>query len=265
MTAARAAWSWAVMCAVVVSACGDGRPIDAGTDAAPTDTSLPALDAPAFDAPAMLDAPASDAGPVGFGRVAGPCGRLPAELGTPTPSYFDTRLDFAADAYDDPAERDQLTGGAREILVDGTSGGSSGVSEAFAFEVLSRCEGATLIATETEIVYVPATSKKTDMLVEIDGVRIGVSVTRAVGFPPDAPYTTAEAAFIEDKLDDILESTMNVRSDFMWTKQILLIMAYGDMHATSIRAVWDSIDAASRADTIVYVVVTDGADDPIYF
>ncbi len=41
-------------------------------------------------------------------------------------------------------------------------------------------------------------------------------------------------------------------------------MAYADMHAESLETAWDSLDATLTADTIVYVVVTDGRDDPLY-
>lgn len=212
---------------------------------------------------AQLDA-SVDASTSGFGSIAGPCGRVAAELSDADPSYFLTRFDFMTNGYDDPDERTLLTDGAQQILADGTAGGSSGVSEALAFEVLARCEGATFVKSETEVVYDPTTSKKTDILVSIDGMRVGVSVTRAEAFPLDAPYTTTNAAFIERKLTDILESSMNVVEADRWVKQILVVMAYGDMHADSIRTVWEGLNAETRADTILYIVVTDGDDASIY-
>jgi hypothetical protein len=72
-----------------------------------------------------------------------------------------------------------VSAGAQEILAEGTAGGSSGYSEAFAFEVLHRCEGAELIKSETEIVY-DTPGALTDILVRIDGMPVGVSVTRVV-------------------------------------------------------------------------------------
>jgi hypothetical protein len=103
-------------------------------------------------------------------------------------------------------------------------------------------------------------------LVEIDGSKVGVSVTRAVGFPPDDPYPAAQAeSLMADKLSDILISSQNVVPEDAWVKQILLVMAYADMHAELIEAAWLGLDDATRADTIVYVVVTDGSDTPVYF
>jgi hypothetical protein len=264
---------------VLVIACGGAAP-PAGGDAGPIVDAAPPLDAfveldsgvrddaaPPLDATAEADAGTEGDAAVdtGFGSIAGICGTVADELDEAAPSFRLLRLDFGSDAYDDPAERALLTAGAQEILAEGTAGGSSGVSEAFAFEVLARCEGATLVKTETEIVYDPPTSVKTDILVEIAGMRVGVSVTRAVAFPPDTPYGVDRALFIEDKLDDILVSSANVVAEDSWVKQILVVMAYGDMHAESIRTVWDGLDAETRADTILYVVVTDGEDDPVYF
>lgn len=222
------------------------------------------------DAGAFIDG-GLDAGPRsaldgGHGRVHGECFRVPPELSQPTPSYLQVRLDFEMDQYDEPAERPRLTQGAQVMLATPNAGGSSAISEAFAFEVLALCEGATLVKTETQITYLPPTSKKTDILVSIDGQQVGVSVTRAVSFPPDAgyPLTPQRIAFLEGKLDDILVSSANVQPPDRWVKQLLVVMAQGDEHAATLRAAWQQIDAMSKADTVLYVVVTDGPDAPLY-
>lgn len=236
-----------------------GGAVDMGTE--PTDGA--AIDVSTLDM-IELDAGSDAGGSEGFALIEGPCGRIAAELDNASPSYFLTHLDFMTDGFDDPTERPLLTDGAQQILEDGTAGGSSGISEAFAFEVLARCESATFVKSETEIVYDPVTSKKTDILVSIDGMQVGVSVTRAVGFPRTDPYTVEDAEFIERKLTDILESSANVVEEDSWVKQILLVMAYGDMHAESIHTAWESLPAETRADTILYVVITDGDDESIY-
>jgi len=251
-----------------------GPRFDAGqlSDAGESDAGLP--DAGANDA-GSIDAGVQDAGldagprlalDGGHGRVLGECYRVPPELGRATPSFLQVRLDFGMDQFDEPAERPRLTQGAQTMLATPNAGGSSGISEAFAFEVLALCEGASLVKTETQIAYVPPTSKKTDILVRIAGQQVGVSVTRAVSFPPDAgyPLTPQRLAFVEGKLDDIIVSSMNVQPPDRWVKQLLVVMAQGDEHAATIRAAWDAIDAASKADTVLYVVVTDGLDGPIY-
>ena len=253
-------------------ACGEVHNGDAGADAS-SDATLDASVVDAFPIDAETDSAidvGSDAGNAadasGFGLIAGPCGMVAGELETPTPSLFVNRLDFADDRFDDPGDIDLLTAGAQRILDEGTLGGSSGLSEAFAYEVLERCEGASLLKSESLISYMEGTTGAfTDILVELEGLKIGVSVTRAVGFPRDDPYTIEDgASIIERKLSDVLESTARVADGDRWVKQILLVMAYADMHAESLQTAWDAIDASVRADTIVYVVITDGMDGPIY-
>ena len=73
-----------------------------------------------------------------------------------------------------------------------------------------------------------------------------------------------DAASLEGKLDDVIESSANVDAEFAWDKQILLVIAYGEMHAASVQTAWETFDAPSRADTIVYVVTTDGDDENLY-
>lgn len=259
---------------MLLVACGDDSspPDDAGVDGSRFDGGIDAPDDSGLDAP--IDSPIDDAGAdavdamadMGFGEIDGPCPLILDELTSGSGAYFFTRLDFADDPFDDPEDTDQLTEGGQEILAEGTLGGSSGISEVFAYEVLERCEGASLVKSETEIEYMPDTSgPSTDILVGFDATRIGVSVTRAVGFPRDDPYSVAQATtLLEDKLGDILLSSARVSAADAWVKQILVVMAYEDMHAESLQAAWLTIDPDVRADTLVYVVVTDGMDGPIY-
>jgi hypothetical protein len=215
------------------------------------------------DAPPTADSgPGQSDGGQEFGAISGQCGVLDDEIGSAAPARLVSR--FAFDHLYTEADLDLLTAGGREIIADGNAGGSSLLSEVFAFELLSRCELAALLKTETEIVY-DVEGKKTDLLVDIDGAKIGVSVTRAVAFPFDAPYTEAQAeALLDDKLSDILQSTANVSAGDRWTKQILAVLAYGPGHADSLAAAYATLDPGVLADSVVWVIVTDGADDFIY-
>ena len=47
-------------------------------------------------------------------------------------------------------------------------------------------------------------------------------------------------------------------------KQILHVIAWGPMHAESMRTAFDQIDDTVRADTILIVTVTDGDDGFLY-
>jgi hypothetical protein len=239
----------------------------------------PAVDAPVTDASdwtydVMPDAPGPDAPDVdastavprpGFGDITGTCGVLTlAELDGTVPLWFQGELTFS-NRYDDPAERDQLTPGGLEIILDGNAGGSSLYSEVFAYEWLARCELATLIKTETEILYDTVDSKRADLLVEIDGRRVGVSVTRAMTFPFGQPYTLAAAtALFDRKLDDLQLATQHAVPGDHWTKQMVWAEAYDLQHAQVAMQAWAGFDDQTRGDAILIVVVTNGDDLFIY-
>lgn len=257
-----------ILIALLLAGCtGPAMGLDAGSHAGLHDAGevldADSLDAALFDA-GLFDAGASDAGPGPVGTLSGACGELDEdELLSASPFLFENAIDFPM-GFDEDADEARLSEGGREILRDGNAGGSSLYSELFAFEVLHRCEGAALLATETEIRY-DVEGTITDLLVEIDAHRVGVSVVRAIAFPFEDPYTVEQArTILESKLSDILESSANVSDEDRWVKQILSVIAYGPMHAESIAAAWATIDASIRADTILVVTVTNGDDAFIY-
>jgi hypothetical protein len=216
------------------------------------------------DAEPIAEAGASDAGQGGFGAIMGACGVLDSALTSSSASTVSNSIDFGTDPYDD-SDAPRLTAGGREILSDGNAGGSSLFSELFAYEVLARCEGAELLKTETEVVYTDPMGKITDLLVSIDGLKIGVSVTRAVSFPRDASYTPQDALpLIQRKLEDILVSTANVAAEDRWVKQILHVIAYDQPHADSVFGAYELVDPNTRSDTILIVTRSDGDDEFIY-
>ncbi|MCX4247580.1 hypothetical protein [Paraliomyxa miuraensis] len=197
-----------------------------------------------------------------LGTISGECGLIDAlELDSPSAFTFENAIDFRDLGFD----YDLLTPEGQAVYDAGNLGGSSLHSEVISFEVLARCEGAQLLATEGEIVYTDPMGTKTDVLVEIDGRVVGVSVTRAVGFPPDDPYTEMQAAnLLTDKLEDILASTANVAPRDAWVKQILHVIAYADMHAQSLLAAYATLPPEVTADTILLVTVTHGNDAFVY-
>lgn len=256
---------------LVASGCDGAAPADAGTDAGAMLDARVAVDA-GSDAGSLPDARIAmdaslDGGFDPAGTISGTCGVLDDEILDPSPFFFDNVMTF--DEAWTSADTDRVSEGAREILMDGTAGGSSGYSEAFAFEVLHRCEGAAFVKSETEIVYDTAGSI-TDILVAIDGHPVGVSVTRAVTVTGACTradtYTEAVAEeLLMRKLAGINESTMNVSAADRWVKQILFVFADTAAHAATLRTVWERLDPTLRADTILYVSVSEGMDAFIYF
>lgn len=221
--------------------------------------------------PAIDSAPPSDTAvdtspdsASGFGSLSGMCGVVMAtDLTSDSPKLVHDTFTFER-AYVDAADRDLLTEGGQVIAATPNAGGSSGLSEVFAFEQLARCEEASLLKTETQITY-DTPGKITDILVEIAGHKIGVSVTRAVAFPFGTPYSLDDANdLMTKKLTDIQASTMNVSAADKWDKQILAVMAYDAQHADVVQQAIDAMSASITGDTIVIVTQTDGEDAFIY-
>ena len=234
---------------VVLAACGS-------SPSTPDHPDSGALDA-AIDV--AVDAPS------GFGELGGMCGVLnDPRLAGASPLIVRDTFTFAR-AFMDPQDRPLLTPGGLHLIETPNAGGSSEMSELFAYEQLARCEDATLIKTETEIVYTDPMGKKTDLSVEIDGHKLGVSVTRAFAFPIGTPYTEAQASqLLVRKLQDIQLSSANVSPADAWEKQLLAYQAIDDQAADQVATVWATLDATIRADTILILTVTNGADLFIY-
>jgi hypothetical protein len=199
----------------------------------------------------------------GYGLLSGSCGDIDLEdIVSPDPELLSGAIDFSARP---PFDVMLLSAGGQEIYADGNLGGNSIYSEIFAYEVLYRCEGASFLKSESEIVYMTQ-GKKTDLLVEIDGEKVGVSVVRAMSFPEGAPYPVSQAfGVLEGKLDDVLQSSANVDPQDAWQKQILSVIAQTPAHAQAIVDAYAMLDAPTKADTIVFVTVTEGTDQFIYY
>lgn len=214
------------------------------------------------DAAVSTDAMGASFPREGFGALSGDCNQIDDELAEASPTTFTAAFDFASAFTDDDV--DALSVGGKTVFESGNAGGSSLYSEVFAFEYLFRCEDAVLLKTENAIEY-EGEGAITDFLVELDGAKIGVSVTRAVAFPFDDPYPVEKATeLLEKKLADVLESSARVKEADRWQKQILAVLAYAPEHIEALNAAYAALSAELRADTLVVQIATNGDDDFIY-
>lgn len=232
--------------ALLVAGCSSSTAGD--NDLGPT-WDLAPVDGPMSDADADLPGPdmANDGTPDaslpldGFGQISGQCNVLDdAEWKAPSPFLFRNAIDFGTAAFD-PAK---LTAGGQQIWTEGNRGGSSIHSEIFAHELLHRCELAKLLKTESKITY-DVEGKKTDLLLEIDSRKIGVSVTRAYHYPPTTPFTEAEAkTLLDKKLSDLPLSQANATPQDAWVRSMLHVLAYDSQYADAVQAAWKQVDPA---------------------
>lgn len=242
---------------------------------ASTVDAITALDATALDA-ALLDAASFDTGATTLDAafdpilaISGSCGTLDDELLDERPYSVENTSTFAEGFHRSEGRR--LSAGAQTILAEGTAGGSSGYSEAFAFEVLHRCEGAELVASETMVRYTtPSPSAIADLVVDVRSVRVGVSVTRAVTVTGmcmrDGAYSmSAASALLSRKVADLHEAATLVGPEHAWTKNLVFVYADTAEHARVMGLAWEALDASLRADTVLYVSVSESMDAFVYF
>merc|ERR1719271_1242464 len=108
---------------------------------------------------------------------------------------------------------------ASRLLSVPNAGGASRVSEAMSIEIMARAFGARLLRTETEIFYFPSNGAITDFTIELEGIALGVSVTRAMS-APGADFGTPQALqLLDKKLRGVIRSTASCCG--AWGKQIL--------------------------------------------
>ena len=197
-----------------------------------------------------------------WGEIEGDCGVLDSEeWSSPIPHRFRNTIDFGEQIFDP----ELLSDDGLRIYEAGNLGGSSLHSEVLAFEILMRCEVAELLGTEGEIDYEDSDGKKIDLLVEMDGNVVGVSVTRAFHWPPEEPFTVDEGVvLLEDKLVDVLASADNAASDDSWVRSLLHVIAYDTTAADAIETAHEMLDEDVRDSTVLFVTVTEGDDEIVY-
>jgi len=240
-------------------ACATAPETDPSETASDTESSQSETDSMESESETDDSAPAL---PDRYSSLVGDCGVLaPAALQGADPAWYSHAVTLEAGMW----VVADLSDGAQEILADGNLGGSSLESEAMSFDILTACEGATLLATESEVSYSSESSKKTDYVAEIDGVMVGVSVTRAVHWPREEPMSAQDATdLLTDKLDDILLSSAAVEAPYQWEKQLLSVLAWDEPTADTLQTAWDALPGDVRADTILWVTATNGEDAFLY-
>jgi len=168
-----------------------------------------------------------------------------------------------------PATPMGLSMPARRVLEEPNAGGSSEMSEAWAYEALKLMLQAKLVATEMELQYLHHAfprlcggQGRTDFAVKMphSGEIVGVSVTRAFAFRRSFEVEDAQY-LLHKKLGRIQTSTSGCVGRWRWSRQILFIWARSYMDAQTLREVFDGdlTLAAKKSDTLVVVAICPAA------
>lgn len=150
-----------------------------------------------------------------------------------------------------------LSADARRVWIEDNAGGSSRNSEAMSMEVLSRAFGAILHKTELQLKYFPSNGAITDMCISLEGVELGVSVTRALHHP-HVPFQLEHAeALLRKKLKGVIAATKTCyNADFQ--KQLLHVWAGSSSVARMLEVAYDRLEPELRADTVVLITLCRG-------
>lgn len=258
-----------LLLAFACSGPGDDKPADTDTVDDTVETDAPADDTDLdTDVDVDTDLPVDTEPGVplpGYGALTGDCGVLSEDIwGSPDPVAFRSALDLGATPWD-PA---LLSADAQALVDIGTIGGSSIESEALSLDLLVRCELATLLKGEPQVSYDDEGGKKTDILVEIDDHKIGVSVTRAMSYVYPEPCGPVDeealATLMTRKVSELQLSFANASDEDAWERSMLYVIACDDAHAQATIDLFAGLDASVRADAIVIVTSTQGDDAAIY-
>ncbi|XP_032221445.2 AAC-rich mRNA clone AAC4 protein [Nematostella vectensis] len=149
-----------------------------------------------------------------------------------------------------------LSSGAVRMASTKNAGGSSEISEILSCEMMQRCYGAVLDKTELEVLYFPEGGSITDYTCNIFGLKIGVSVTRAMKYRGE--FTTEDAAYLLcKKLKGIVTSSRNTMEH--WHKQILHVWAASaDVAKVTARA-YRLVPSELKSNTVVLLTVSHNA------
>ena len=255
---------------VADTAPGDMSVIDATLDTAPAPTpDVPITDTSPPDAAGKIDIEVDTAEPLdtlddtgqpgetAWGTITGDCGSVSAVVAESSPSILTTTFTF-----DDPASFDSasLEGRAKKRFDEPNAGGSSKCTEVMSMQLLTECEGATVSKLETDITYdIPG--KIADYIVNIGGVKTGVSVTRAYKGPVIDVYTLEDAtSLLEKKLAGISEAQQNVSADDAWEKSLIHVWTLHPEWAETVTQAWTALEADIKASTVVLITIEEGSD-----
>ena len=147
---------------------------------------------------------------------------------------------------------------------------SSQLSEALSFEVLYRIFNASLTHCEMDINYSQVNCPKIDYRCEIEGVSIGVSVTRA--WNGSYQYSRKEAAhLLTKKIKSILHANQYALSSSKWEKQLLHVWLPSSkicpLMEEELKIIFEQYEAQGEvlSNLIILLTVTNFQNTPLNF
>lgn len=151
---------------------------------------------------------------------------------------------------------------ARKALVVKNAGGKSQVSEAVSIQFFAERFKAKRFILENDVEYW-APFKMVDYLCLIDDENVGVSVTRAMGYPNDEHFDESQAEkLLKRKLYGLVVSRNCTVKKHAFFKAILHIWCRSEEVAATLKTTFDKMDQTTYEN--VYLVVTVCQESCIY-
>lgn len=152
------------------------------------------------------------------------------------------------------------------IYSEPNAGGKSINSEALSMEYLNRTMGGQFVRTEMEIEYWNDYWKKCDFICKVAGENVGVSVTRAMGYPTSGCFCDRDAIrLLEKKLYGLVVARSGVWDNETFYKSILHVWCQSKRIAKlMILAYEQHIDDDLKDNIIVLLTVTTSNASFIY-
>lgn len=133
-----------------------------------------------------------------------------------------SKMQVVIDIFQQMREVITLGREAHQIVAEPNAGGASVVSEALSAEYMVRRFAAADVVTEMQIPYFSPDWKKVDYLTSIYGERVGVSVTRAMGYPTPSVFTEEDALRLcRKKLTGLVVARAGIRPSVGYSRSIL--------------------------------------------
>lgn len=155
---------------------------------------------------------------------------------------------------------------AEKIYREPNAGGKSINSEAFSVNVLDQLYGITDIISEMEVQYVWYNYKKCDYVCTLFGQRVGVSVTRAMGYPNHTYFTSEDAQrLLKKKISGLLVARDGVINKYNFDKCILHMWCESLEIADIIKQEHENLDECVKDDIIIVLTVTKPYTSPFIY
>jgi hypothetical protein len=144
------------------------------------------------------------------------------------------------------------------------AGGNSQLSEAWSIHFFVTCRGATNVVFEKDVQYW-IEYKMIDFLCTIHNHRVGVSVTRAMGYPHHSRFTFKDAmVLVEKKLSGLILARRGVCDHHLFNRSVLHVWCQTPRIARLVRQAYRILRPTVAVEGTLEVLTTVSNHQPLF-